>query len=285
MSSAPSPAPAAQRGGSADPSGSMLGGAAAGALGGAAAAYALTEGQMAAFEARAEALFAQLGAEQDARLAGALDALMPTFEARVEAAGSAAEAQLVAVGEAQVAALEAAAAQAKDTIDAHAEARSAELSDLAHQLENALRALADDLTAALSHQSSEAEEALRARAEAAVHELDARSSEAQRQVTDLSQDLAGDLQRAADGHGDRLRHEGEDAAVGVRRVAERACEDVSEAGHQVSREVDDHRGRLRDQKARMRGAVEDVVQAILSTVPGVGPLLAHVADNIDPYDD
>ena len=41
---------------------------------------------------------------------------------------------------------------------------------------------------------------------------------------------------------------------------------------------------MREQKMRMRSAVEDVVQSIASAVPGVGPLLAGIADRIDPYD-
>ena len=42
--------------------------------------------------------------------------------------------------------------------------------------------------------------------------------------------------------------------------------------------------RVRDAKYRLRGAVEDVVQVILSVVPQVGPVLANIADRIDPSD-
>jgi len=41
---------------------------------------------------------------------------------------------------------------------------------------------------------------------------------------------------------------------------------------------------VRDGKFRLRAAIEDVVQTVAASVPGIGAQLAHLADRIDPYD-
>ena len=149
-----------------------------------------------------------------------------------------------------------------EAVVAQTEPMRAELEAVRIEGESSLRATADSATADLELQSTEARHALQ---ESGV-ELDARLRQ------QLDEGLSELVARA-----DQVRGE---LDGGLRQ----AVESVEAQGGRLREVLELEGQQVRDRKIRLRAALEDVVQGIVSVVPGIGPALAHVADRIDPYE-
>jgi hypothetical protein len=89
--------------------------------------------------------------------------------------------------------------------------------------------------------------------------------------------------------GERARHDVDAALQRIAHEATTALRSVTEEGRSAlggllqhhRDELDRDRDHVRVGAHRLKHALEDVIQAIVSAVPHVGPLLAHAADRLD----
>ena len=145
----------------------------------------------------------------------------------------------------------------------------AERDQLERRVEERTEQLRGDIEAV--GDSSRAE--LQQQADSARAELEGQAQEAVGEPTARSEEFIGSI-----------HSRGEEVIGRVEEESERRLGMFEETGNRWREEFDSIGGEVTERKIRLRGVIEDIVQAMANEVPAVGPLLAGLADQIDPYD-
>lgn len=231
--------------------------------------------ELAAGETRAHAALTELQAQAD--LTRAAQADLHATEATTRAATAEAQAAEASL-RSTVTELTHAEALARHALTELHQARE----QLTHTVEAALAQATSRFEELVAHGLSGAEGDLRRLVDSGTHELSLLARDAEHSLETALGHATGRLDDLTRSAADQLSHTSDDLLRHLQT-------DVQDHTRQLGATLEQHLGELRTEGTHykhsvinVRGAIEDIVQIILSEIPVLGPTLSNLADRIDP---